>query len=694
MEAWLGGERLEVETLLAEYPSLADAEKLLALVCNEVALREAIGEIPRKAEYQARFPKIEDKLRSRYFAAEEQSINQRVVAPKPSKPVAVVPPPKPPSPRPVADTPLPEATRRGVPEAPAAPVVRPAAAPTPVPEATRIDTAPVVPPNAIQAMPPGAIQAAPPPAPRSERQQLPGYEILSELGRGGMGVVYKARQLSLNRPVALKMILSGGHASADDLARFRLEADAVGQLKHPNIVQIFDIGEHDGKPYFSLEFVEGGTLERKLDRSTLTGQQAAEVVEALARAMQTAHEKGIIHRDLKPGNVLMTRDGVPKITDFGLAKQLHSDSARTQSGSVLGTPSFMAPEQAEGRLAEISYATDVYALGAILYCTLTGRPPFKGATAVETMHQVVHEEPLPPSRLQPKVSRDLETICLKCLEKQPRKRYASAADLADDLRRYLNGEPIHARSMGRTERAWRWCRRNPVPAALLVTVILGAAFGMWYLSHLSQQELRNAALFSAAQQADMFEQLNDFYSDEIVKRSGLRTTWDYKNQPRTLPAPATLQIDLGQFVSDHSQEGLQIHVYSDYPFKNRTERGEGGPRDEFEKEALQRLRENPDKPFYRFEDLKGQPVLRYAKARVLKESCVDCHNNHELSPKHDWKVGDVRGVFEIVRPLEGEQEKTRSGRHGLFVLVGGFVGALVVFAVLAILLGRRARRPA
>ncbi len=333
---------------------------------------------------------------------------------------------------------------------------------------------------------------------------VPGYEVLDELGRGGMGVVYKARQISLNRTVALKMILAGAHASAETLNRFRTEAESVAALQHPNIVQIHEVGEQDGCPFFSLEFVDGGSLDERLDGTPLPARLAAEIVECLGRAMHYAHRRGIIHRDLKPGNILLqTAEGgaaetvhkspsgreaavssfcimqsavcIPKVTDFGLAKRLQGDSGQTASGIVVGTPNYMAPEQAQGRVRDIGPGVDVYALGAILYELLTGRPPFLGETPVETMRSVVSDEPVPPSRLQARVPRDLETVCLKCLEKDPRKRYASAEELADDLRRFLDGQPIRARAVSVWERGVKWARRRPAVAALLAVSVLAAA---------------------------------------------------------------------------------------------------------------------------------------------------------------------------------------------------------------------------
>jgi WD40 repeat protein/serine/threonine protein kinase/tetratricopeptide (TPR) repeat protein len=344
---------------------------------------------------------------------------------------------------------------------------------------------------------------------------VPGYEILGVLGRGGMGVVYKARQTSLNRLVALKMIRSGAHAGSQERARFLVEAEAVARLSHPNIVQIHEIGEQDGCPYFSLEFVEGGSLDRMIDGTPQVPREAAALAQQLARAMQHAHEHGIIHRDLKPANVLLqgihhkdtkdTKDTkaedhagskqepplgpfgplclcgdlvLAKITDFGLARQLADDQRLTQSGAVMGSPSYMAPEQARGHGHAIGPLTDVYGLGAILYEMLTGRPPFKGASTAETLLLVTTAEPVPPRQLAPGIPRDLETICLKCLQKEPGRRYRSSGELADDLGRFLEDRPIHARPLGRIARTGRWCRRNPALAAVTLLFWLALVAGV------------------------------------------------------------------------------------------------------------------------------------------------------------------------------------------------------------------------
>src|SRR2546423_12177367 len=274
---------------------------------------------------------------------------------------------------------------------------------------------------------------------------VPGFEILGELGRGGMGVVYKAKQDGLNRLVALKMVLSGAHAGPSERERFRTEAEAAAALQHPNIVQIYEVGEQDGHPYCALEFCPGGSLADRLRGNPLPPREAARLIEQIARGVHCAHAAGIVHRDIKPGNVLLTADGTPKVTDFGLAKRT-GGSDLTATGAILGTPAYMAPEQAQGHGKDAGPAADLYALGAILYECLTGGPPFRAATPLDTLVQVVEHTPTPPQMLNPKVDADLATICLKCLEKDPARRYASADALAEDLRRYRDGEPIAARS--------------------------------------------------------------------------------------------------------------------------------------------------------------------------------------------------------------------------------------------------------
>lgn len=314
---------------------------------------------------------------------------------------------------------------------------------------------------------------------------VPGYEIVGLLGRGGMGVVYQARHLALRRIVALKMIRTGPEAGPEELIRFRTETEAVAALQHPGIVQIYEVGEHNGRPYCALEFVPGGSLAQHASGRPLAANTTAQLVEGLARAIHCAHEHGIVHRDLKPANVLLAADGTPKVTDFGLAKQLEVEGSHTRTGQLLGTPSYMAPELLAGK---VGLAADIYALGAILYELLTGRPPFHGVTPRETLLQAETLDPVPPRSLQPGVPRDLETITLKCLRKEPERRYASAAELAADLARFQAGEPILARPVGAWERGVKWVKRRPTTATLVTTSALAlaglVAGSMWYNARL------------------------------------------------------------------------------------------------------------------------------------------------------------------------------------------------------------------
>jgi serine/threonine protein kinase/tetratricopeptide (TPR) repeat protein len=432
-QRWRRGERVLVEAYLADQPAApADPDVILDLIYNEIVLREAGGEDPQLDEYLARFPHLATELRRQFEIHGAIQENE----------------------------------------------------PLPINE-DEIDGEFLG----------GDFE------PAGAQPSVPGYRILRELGRGGMGVVYEAHQISLKRAVALKMILAGAYASRNELARFRTEAEAVARLQHPNIVQIHEIGEHQGLPYFSLELIEGESLEKKIAGRPQPPREAAQLVEILAHAVHHAHQHDVIHRDLKPANVLLqnkseipNREGkfesrnpksekesshsfsdfgfrisdfTPKVTDFGLAKLLDLESGATPTQALIGTPNYMAPEQAEGRPRQIGPAADIYGLGAILYELLTGKPPFHGDTAIDTIWLVRSQPPAPPSRAGASVSSDLETITLKCLDKEPGRRYATAADLADDLRRFLDGKPILARPARPWQRAWMWAKRRPAAAALI-----------------------------------------------------------------------------------------------------------------------------------------------------------------------------------------------------------------------------------
>ncbi|MEO2031007.1 MAG: serine/threonine-protein kinase [Planctomycetaceae bacterium] len=317
------------------------------------------------------------------------------------------------------------------------------------------------------------------------------YELLQEIARGGMGVVYKARQTKLNRVVALKMILSGQLASPEDVQRFYVEAEAAASLEHPGIVPIYEIGEHDHQHFFSMGFIEGASLESQVKDGPLPPREAATVTQRVSEAIAYAHAQGVIHRDLKPANILIDTGGEPKVTDFGLAKKTEGDSGLTGTGQILGTPGYMPPEQASGETDTIGPAADIYSLGAILYALLTGRPPFQSATVMDTLVAVLEQEPVTPRQLNPALDVDLETICLKCLQKDIKRRYTTTDELVAELGRYLNGEPIHARPIGKLERGWRWCKRKPALAGMLgisaAALMVLVAGGLWYNAQLVQE---------------------------------------------------------------------------------------------------------------------------------------------------------------------------------------------------------------
>jgi WD40 repeat protein len=435
-------------------------------------------------------------------------------------------------------------------------------------ESTNPEGAPAGPGGAANSATP-LVRAARSPAP-PEAPAVAGYEVLGVLGRGAMGVVYLARDEQLKRLVALKMVLAGAHAGGHERERFRVEAEAVARLAHPNIVQIYDIGEQDGRPYCALEYIDGGTLAARVKDAPLPAAEAARVVETLAAAMHAAHLKGIVHRDLKPGNVLLAggRDlppsqCVPKIADFGLAKLLGDDTGQTRTGSVMGTPSYMAPEQAAGRNREVGPPADIYALGAVLYDLVTGRPPFKAESVMDTLQQVLSLEPAPPRRLNPKVPRDLETICLKCLEKELGRRYASAGDLADELRRFLAGEPIKARPLGALGRGVKWAKRRPALAAMTAAACAAAvaalalAGGLWYNAEKRAAAVRTlgeaegkllevggrleTAKGQVAEQEDLLRRKQKEV-DATVER-GKEAAWRYQYVADMLVAPAAWETN-------------------------------------------------------------------------------------------------------------------------------------------------------
>jgi serine/threonine protein kinase len=372
-------------------------------------------------------------------------------------------------------------------------------------------------------------------------EAIVGYEILNVLGRGGMGIVYKARDQNLGRIVAIKTIAEGQYATSDQRERFQSEAHAVARLRHPNIIAIYAVGEQENRPYLSLEFAEGGSLAQRLADKPMAPREAAAQVEVLARAVHAAHQAGVVHRDLKPSNVLLTADGVPKVSDFGLAKLLDNDSGRTLSGQVMGTPSYIAPEQAEGHSKQVGPAADTYAMGAILYHALTGRPPFLGESAIETLKLVTSTEVVAPRRLRPDVPRDLDTICLKCLEKTPGKRYATALDLAEDLGRFQRGEPILPRRIGPIRRFSKWTKRHPwqTASAAIGLIAVSAIIGLTYRHNvqLSAEVKRTAA--KAAEASRNYQEARNAIQAMLTKLNDRRLA----GSPRLIELRRDLQED-------------------------------------------------------------------------------------------------------------------------------------------------------
>ncbi len=554
------------------------------------------------------------------------------------------------------------------------------------------------------------------------------YVMRSEIGRGGMGAVYEVIDTDLRRTLAMKVAHTTPSAdpsvetSTDPsmLSRFLEEAQVTGQLDHPGIVPLHEVGMDDaGRIYFTMRLVKGLDLHQVF-KQVRTGskdwsqERAIVAIVRVCEAMAYAHSKGVVHRDLKPANIMTGRFGEVYVMDWGLAKVVgrpekeqpsiedslrsavfteraaeggDDDALTTQHGTVLGTPVYMAPEQARGEVEKIDARSDIYSLGAILYHLLAGQPPYLPPCTrlppTQVLRFVIEGPPRPLREIVPGVAPELAAICAKAMAREQADRYQDMREFAEDLRMFLVGRPVSVLKLSGPQRALRWCRRYPMATVSMLALFLGALVVVWRLDSLAHTLVEQAAIDNAAMEADLLQEVNSFYVEAVagrVDRSHVPVTAAWAATAGAIPLPATFLTELGERVSARAGD-VRVRHYSDYPFKNRGD----VPLDAFQKQALETLRAAPTQPLIEFDTVRDEPVLRYAVARRMEQGCVDCHNTHPDSTKKDWKLGEVRGVLEIVRPLATDEARIRAGMRGTLILVAAVVGGLVLAALVGVL---------